>query len=128
LERRDGGLRHARSRRGVRVDIFAHVWHPPTWQYIEPLKDAQADALRIDKNLTSPRRLQAERGHDWRTIAKEIVADRVALIETALEAAADLNSRYPEALIDWRELVSTGAKAMTSSGNLTEKEEGIGNE
>jgi capsid protein len=86
--------------------IFKHVWNPPTWDYIEPKKDAEADTLRLDKHLISPRRLHAERGRKWHEIVPEIVADRSLLIEAGLEAARKVNTKYPEAKVDWHEFVT----------------------
>lgn len=109
----DPAIRAAAQRSDI--DIFRHVWNRPTWPYIEPMKDAQADALRIEKRLISPRRLHAERGREYHEIANEIIADNVLLATAALEAAAQLNSRFPEARIDWRELAGFEAKATPSA-------------
>ncbi len=84
--------------------IFRHGWNTPTWDYIEPEKDARADKLRLGAGLISPRRLQAERGRDWNDIASEIVQDRARLARLALEEANKINTEFDEAEIDWREL------------------------
>lgn len=88
------------------VNIFGHKWNPPTWQYIEPMKDAAADDLRQRANLISARRRAAERGLDWDDLAEEIPADRAKLIEHAVLKAQELKKRFPEELenLDWREL------------------------
>src|SRR5690606_1416277 len=43
------------ARRG-KVDLFAHNWNLPTWSYIEPVADAEGDAVQLRNTLTSPRR------------------------------------------------------------------------
>lgn len=100
---------------GVR-DVFGHRWNPPSWPYIEPYKDAQADALRLDKNLTSPRRLQAERGREWKAVARELVEDRALLIRGALEQATGLEGEFPGCGVTWRDLAGV-AGATQGTGD-----------
>jgi lambda family phage portal protein len=89
------------------IDIFGHRWNAPTWQYIDPVSDAQGDALRIQNALTSPRRLHAEGGRDWEEIADEIVADMSYAIVKAKQRAVAINSQFQDnAPVHWRELIS----------------------
>jgi capsid protein len=89
------------------VDIFGHRWNAPTWQYIDPVSDAQGDALRIQNALTSPRRLHAEGGRDWEEIADEIVSDMSYAIVKAKQRAVAINSQFQDnAPVHWRELIS----------------------
>ena len=89
-----------------RSPIFWHRWNPPNWTYIEPKTDAEADALRLEKRLTSYRRLQAERGRDGEEVQDEIIADNGRLVAGAIAKAKELNAGNPEAQVDWRELVN----------------------
>lgn len=86
--------------------FFLHRWNPPAWDYIEPAKDATADATKLDRHLSSPRRVYARRGMDWDDVAREIVEDRGALIELALQRAAAINATWPDAKLDWREILA----------------------
>jgi len=92
------------SQRGV--DLFRHKWNPPGWQYIEPLKDAAGDLLRVRNALISQRRRAAERGIDWRDLATEIVEDNAMLIEKAHVTATSLNEKYEGLSVTWREIAS----------------------
>lgn len=84
-----------------------HGWNAPSWPYIEPLKDASADLLRVRNCLTSPRRLHAERGRDWETIASETIEDNAFAIRRAREAALDLNGKIDDGNpVHWRELLT----------------------
>lgn len=83
-------------------------WKKPGWPYIDPYKDAQADALQSEKFLNSMRRLQGKRGQDWDEVAVEIVEDKKILIVEALKAAREINAEYSEAGITWRELLGPG--------------------
>lgn len=88
------------------INPFGHAWHPPTWEYIEPLKDASADLLQQRNGLNSPRRIQARRGREWNDVSTELVEDNSLAIRKALVEAARLNAEFPGADIHWRELIS----------------------
>lgn len=100
----DPALRVAANRPGV--DIFGHKWNRPEWPYIQPLDDASTDLLRQRNVLSSPRRIQAERGRDWEEIALETIEDNAFAIVAAKKKAAQINKRFPEDPVHWRELVS----------------------
>lgn len=78
------------------VNAFGHAWHAPTWPYIEPLKDATADALIVGRHLSSPRRIQKQRGRDWDQVSTEIVDDAGQLLEKAIAKAAEINKAHPD--------------------------------
>lgn len=99
----------AAARRST-VNIRGHMWSAPTWPYIEPFKDAKSDQVRMEHGLTSPRRLQSERGRDWGDVAEEIVADRALIIGRALARAAEMRKTHPELAgdFDYRDLLPAG--------------------
>jgi len=101
----DPGLARMSAKLGDEA-FFGHDWHLPVWPYIEPWKDANADALRLDKNLISPRRVQAERGREWDIVAGEIIADKAMLVRLALAEAEAINGEFPDAEVGWRELAN----------------------
>lgn len=108
---KSGAMRRAaEGRKRKKVNIYRHTWDTPSWPYIEPTKDAQADILRLDNNLISPRQLQAERGRDWPQLCREIVEDRAKLIRRAVEEAEIINKEFPKAKVDWRELCNMTLK------------------
>jgi lambda family phage portal protein len=94
------------------IKLMGHNWNPPQWPYIDPYKDAQADAMRMDKNLTSPRRLHAERGRNYYEVIGELVEDRAALIRRAAAEAKKINAEFPEAGVVWQDL----AGGLTEGG------------
>lgn len=98
----------ALGRAADRIDLatYGHRWNTPSWPYIEPMKDAQADAVRLDNRLISPRRLHGERGRDYEDVAAEIVEDNILMISLAAAGAQKLNAQFPEAKVDWREVAS----------------------
>jgi len=99
----DAVLARMVSRSDIR--LFNHTWNPPSWPYLEPLKDAAADELQDTKLLNSKRRLQAARGRDWETISSEIVADNANIIRKALLEAGLINAEFSNAKLDWREIL-----------------------
>lgn len=89
------------------LDPFGHKWNPPTWPYIEPMKDASADLLRQRNLLNSPRRIQAERGRNWEEIQQEIVDDYSMAVIAAKTKAQEINAAIKDdSPVDWRELLS----------------------
>lgn len=102
--KQDAALRRANQR--SRINVFNHTWNAPNWPYIEPMKDAQADVLRLSGNLTSPRRLMAERSNQWEDIVSETVEDNTTAIRAAMKAAEKLNRNNPGPAIHWREIIN----------------------
>ena len=97
-------LQRAAERQGI--DMFGHVWHPPTWSYIEPVADAEGDTAQLRNALTSPRRMHAARGRDWETIAEEIIDDNAYAITKAQMKAETVNAEYPTSPpLTWRDLI-----------------------
>jgi hypothetical protein len=99
----DVGLQNA----ATRLPIFAHNWNLPTWSYIEPVADAEGDAVQLRNALTSPRRLHAARGKDWEEISEEIVDDNLYAIANAAAKAAEFNAANPTSpALSWRDLIA----------------------
>jgi hypothetical protein len=111
-------------------DIFSHEWHYPNWPFVSPMEDVTAAAYEVQTMQTSPRRASLRRGQEWADIAEETVADREMAITLAAESAKRINSRYPDAKVDWRELVNfelpqgyqMALPLQDKSSNATEKE------
>ncbi|MBP2657887.1 MAG: phage portal protein, lambda family [Firmicutes bacterium] len=51
---------------------FEHVWIPPGWTWIDPLKDVKASGQEVDANFATLEEKCAEQGKDW----KEVVDQR----------------------------------------------------
>lgn len=84
--------------------IFAHVWRPAGWSYVQPVDDANGDILGLGSGLFSHRRAFGKRGIDWDTEAPAIVADRKTLILHALAAVEEIKAQHPDADVTWRDL------------------------
>lgn len=102
----DGALRRAAERK--KIDIYSHNWKFPSWPYIDPYKDATADTVRLKGSHISPRRMQAERGREWRETANEFVEDCALAITLAKQKAAELNQLFPDdpVPVQWRDLIN----------------------
>lgn len=100
----DTVLRHAHERSDV--DVLRHSWNPPNWPYIQPLQDAAADTMIIRNGLNSPRRVHAKNGREWDEISTEIVDDNGEAIVKAKTRAKEINDKFPEDPVTWRDLLS----------------------
>ena len=66
----------------ARFDKFnAPTWLPRRWKGVEPLKEAQANALEHEMLLVSLTELAAERGRDLREVAEQIANERKMMKE-----------------------------------------------
>lgn len=108
-------LRSAESR--LKLAFYAHQWTTPRWPYIEPLKDAQADLLRLRNGLTSERRVAHERGEDYDVLYPEVIEDREKKIRLAKQRAIAINTEFDDGdPVGWRELACLpNADGMTLS-------------
>ena len=95
-------LEAAAKRTGI--DVFGHLFHPPTWDYIEPSKDATADLIQTRNLLISQRRRCARHGFSWDDLSTEIVEDNASLIRKAWLKAEELNKEFPGLAVTWREV------------------------
>lgn len=86
----DSAIERMMGRPGI--NPLSHRWNAPGWPYIEPLKDATADAYQLANTLNSERRVQAARGRDWDDIYPEAIEDRAAAIRYAHRVAVQLQS------------------------------------
>jgi len=97
-------IKMAAKLEAANIDIYAHTWTAPKWPYIQPLQDAQADAMRVEKRQTSPRRQLAERGLDIDDIRAELIEDNYWLIHDAIVAAEKIET-VTGTEVDWHELL-----------------------
>lgn len=97
----------ARLFRRLGPAIFNHRWIHPVWDYIEPLKDIQADLLELRGGLNSQRRVQERRSRDWDVIHREIVEDNSKLIRLAKLEAQSINQEFgDDDPVTWREVAN----------------------
>ena len=88
------------------INAFGHIWNPPTWEYVEPLKDASAELVQQRNLLKSPRRIQAGRGCNWDDVSTEFVEDYAQVIIKAKIKAEEINAQFQDEPISWRECIS----------------------
>jgi capsid protein len=92
-----------------------HTWKRPGFPYIEPFKDAQADALQQEKFLNSPRRIMGNKCLEYEEVITEAVEDRMLLIRLAHEKAAELQGKFPDSDITWRDILAASIEAKGSA-------------
>ena len=59
-----------------RVQLLAADWLPTKWDWVDPLKDANAEIAQIEAGLKSRSQAIAERGYDAEQVDREIAAER----------------------------------------------------
>ncbi len=74
---------------GDRLRLQAADWLPTRWDWVDPLKDANAEIAQIEAGLKSRTQAIAERGYDAEQVDREIAAER------ARERALGLDFRRP---------------------------------
>ena len=87
----------------------------PGWPYVDPTKDVAADKEQLNHGLSSPRRIVAQRGHDWKQLVRETVEDRSYAIRQAIAEAQAVNSETGE-LVSWREMLHLSPPSGVSLG------------
>lgn len=100
----DPAMRSVAAKSGI--DVFGHKWNPPRWPYIQPSEDIAADLMQIRGLLGSPRKVHANRGDNYYETVDESISDNRYAIESAKQVAAEINARYPDNPVHWREVVS----------------------
>jgi lambda family phage portal protein len=86
-------------------EIFRHQWRPRGWEYLEPVKDATADLLQVKGGMLSHETRMAKRGGEWNEESKRIVKSNAMIIRRALAEWDAIRGEFPEAGLDWRELI-----------------------
>jgi capsid protein len=59
-------------------------WIGPARGYVDPVKEAQASALRIDGRISTLEREAAEQGQDWEEILAQLARERDAMANLGL--------------------------------------------
>lgn len=101
--------------------ITQHCVHFPEWQYLDPQKEATADATRLDNHFASRRQIAAERGRDVDDLVSEIAEDNAELIRAAQKQAQALAADGIEG-VTWREILAPeGSKPAPQAPVLVEQ-------
>jgi len=102
---------------------YGHKFNPPTWPYIDPLVDVQADMNQVSAGLNSPRRVHAARGRDYFEVVDEIIEDNFYAISKAKAAASKINGMFPnDPPLSWREVMPMPNPAGQSVSITPEKD------
>ena len=94
----------------------AAQWIPPRWDWVDPLKDQQAQVLAIEAGLTSRRKAVEATGYDVEEIDRENAAD------AARAASLGLRYRTTPAETQGARATPAGAPETDAPGNDTDEE------
>ena len=92
-----------------RSQLLAVDWLPTKWDWVDPLKDANAEIAQIEAGLKSRTQAIAERGYDAEQVDRDIAAER------ARERALGLDFRRPGS-------PAQGVQTLTVDGENSETE------
>lgn len=93
-----------------RPRMLAADWLPTKWDWVDPLKDANAEIAQIEAGLKSRTQAIAERGYDAEQVDREIAAERER------ERALGLDFRRPGS-------PAQGVRAVPSQGEKPDPED-----
>lgn len=85
-----------------RSDWMRHDWNLPDWEWIDPLKEAEADALAVDRGFKTLSTIAQRVNRDW----EQLLAQRAREIGKAKQEAAGLGGD-----VTWRDLIGGKAAA-----------------
>jgi len=100
-------------------NALRHRWEKPGWPYVDPTKDVAADKEQLSHGLNSPRRVVAQRGHDWKQLVRETVEDRSYAIRQAIREAKEVADETGEP-VAWREMLHLSPPSGISMGAQVE--------
>lgn len=72
--------------------FLAHAWQPRRWQWVDPYRDMQANALAIQQRLKSPQQVCAELGMDYEDVLIQIKAAEDLAATIGLSAQTNQNT------------------------------------
>jgi capsid protein len=103
---KDPALARAVERVVKRHREIRHTWHTPTWPYVQPLDDRNADLIAVANYQDSPSGIMAKSGLDYSNVIAKCVSDRGAAIRLAKDEAAAINAQYPDddVKVTWRDI------------------------
>jgi len=85
---------------------WRHIWQPDGWEWIDPEKTANANALMLDRSMTTLDEYAKQRGVD----AKQLIDGRARDIKRAMDKAKELG------LDDWRDILRADTRSKVSQG------------
>jgi capsid protein len=91
-----------------RSRLLTADWLPTKWDWVDPLKDANAEIAQIEAGLKSRTQAIAERGYDAEQVDREIAAERTR------ERALGLDFRRPGS-------PAQGVQAVPVAGDAAEQ-------
>lgn len=96
----------ASAARKSNIQIFRHSWKPPSWPYLQPLHDAQANKVRAENLQDSPSGIAADNGREFADIVRETVRDNSLAVRKAIKAAELLKKQFPNVQLTWRDILN----------------------
>lgn len=100
--------------------LFRHKWGKPAWKSVDPLKDSEANAHRMQTLQASPSQVIAESGGDYTEVITQTVRDNGAAIKAAQNKAAELQKEL-KIDVGWRDVMFLTASAQAAQSTKPEE-------
>lgn len=83
-----------------------YTWHTPSWPYVNPMEDVQANLISVANYQEAPSTNAARNGRDYDREMQRGIEDRGRSIEWAMKEAERLNKAFPDAdpAVRWTDL------------------------
>ena len=100
----------------AKIDKFsAHIWQARRWEWVDPLKDIEADTKAIAEGLKSPQSVAAKMGLDYEDLLQEIVAAKEMRARLGIVLASELSPQQLAAAAGVATGAGAGATTTTAS-------------
>ena len=104
----------------AKLDKFSqHAWQPRRWEWVDPLKDIEADITAINAGLKSPQSVAAKLGLDYEDLLIELKAATDMRATMGITLASEAAAAAAAAGKAAAETAATSTAASTASADAT---------
>lgn len=101
----------------AKLDKFTpHAWQPRRWEWVDPLKDIEADVAAINAGLKSPQSVAAKLGLDYEDLLIEIKAAEALRATLGIKLASEAAAAAAAAGKAAAETAATASAAQAADG------------
>ena len=77
-------------------DFFKHEFMPRGWQWVDPVKEAEAALLELSMGINTRQNIAAGLGRDWKTLQEGLAAEAALLRAKDLPIVMSTKTRDPK--------------------------------
>jgi lambda family phage portal protein len=107
--------------------LNAATWHPPAGKEIDPLKESNAHALKLEKHMETYQSYYGDQGKDWKEIFKQIAVEKALREELGL-TVGDVTVEVEEDEQGFAKTVKKAPKTADAEGDKPAAGKPVGEE